>query len=81
MFGTIARAALYSPFAVLIGYILTRFMSTVSEFMAEAAFADAQSAQQIIGMTETAGNNFLLAALVSLLVMLLARAATESEVV
>jgi len=80
MFGDIARVALYAPFAVLIGYILTRFMGTLSEFMKDAPFADADSAQQIITMTETAGNNFLLVALVSLLVILLARAAVESEV-
>ncbi|RLM53189.1 hypothetical protein DVK02_14970 [Halobellus sp. Atlit-31R] len=80
MLGHVARAALYSPFAVLLAFILTRFMSALNDAMAAGEHADADSAQQVMGYTIAAGENFLFVALVSLLVMLLARAVSESEV-
>jgi hypothetical protein len=80
MLGDVVRAAIFAPFAVLLAFILTRFMSVAVDAMAAGKHADAESAQAIMGYSTTAGEQWLFVALLSLLVLLVARAISESEV-
>jgi len=81
MFDASVSAVLTALVGALIAAVLSRVLNPIIDIMQQGQFASDPGAQQIINALQVLTGNWLLAAVLSALMVLLARAAVESEVV
>jgi hypothetical protein len=85
MFDATVSAVLNALVGAFAGALLSRIAQPILDIMRASRFADPdsqfQSAATIIGYLDVAVGNYLRAALLGALMMLLARAVVESEVI
>lgn len=80
MFDSVISATLTALLAAFIGAVLSKIATPILDLMKAGDYASASSAQDIIGFLTVATDNWLRAALLSALMVLVARAVIESQV-
>jgi len=81
MFDATVSAVLNALVGAFAGALLSRIAQPILDIMRAGEFSDAESAATIIGYLDVAVGNYLRAALLGALMVLLARAVVESEVI
>jgi len=80
MFDSVISATLTALLGAFVGAVLSKIATPILDLMKAGQFANASSAQDIIGYLTVATDNWVRAALLSALMVLFASAIVESQV-